>query len=187
MTPCYVCLKLNFHRYTNLLEMGITGLIQELLETCIYCLCVIGTICWHEVITCEHHVSIDQKYFHLNSLTFLGQQLYGWVQYFGFYICVLLPWSYLLVFLLVPSCFYNTVLCWWTVGWSGKLLLCLGLLRIFLICNMYINCKMPSQIQSAHTQFYVCTAYIYTTHCWDFFCILNKTQVYTQHKEYIPL
>lgn len=78
MTTCCVCLQLNFHRYTNLLEMGVTGLIQELLETCIYCVCVIGTICWHEVITCEHHVSLDQKMlFHLNSLTFLGQESYG--------------------------------------------------------------------------------------------------------------
>lgn len=71
--------KLNFHRYTNLLEIGVTGLIQKLLETCIYCLCVIGTIYWHEVFTCEHHVSVDQKtLFHLNSLTFLEQKkLYG--------------------------------------------------------------------------------------------------------------
>lgn len=37
MTTCCVCLKLNLRRYTNLLEMGVTGLIQELLETCIYC------------------------------------------------------------------------------------------------------------------------------------------------------
>jgi len=83
-----VCLQLNLLRYTNLLEMGVTGLIQELLETCIYCSCVIGTICWHEVITCEHHVSIDQKCsFILTASHSLDKSCMAELSTLGFYNC----------------------------------------------------------------------------------------------------
>lgn len=98
-------------------------------------------------------------FFHPNRLTFLGHELYGWVQYFGFYICVLLPQSYLIVFLLGPLfffvCFYITVLCWWTVGFSGKLLLCLGLW--FIVCILIVKCHLKLKLHThSHTQTLMC-------------------------------
>lgn len=148
-----MCLKWNHLRYTNLLDMGITGLIQELLETCIYCLCVIGTICWHEVITCGHHVSINQKCL-FNSLTFLDKSCMAEFSTLGFIS------AYFLHDLTCECSFFNhfvfTLLCF-AGGQSAKvetsylLGLVNNILWFIILYVQYIHCKMPSQIQSAHT------------------------------------
>lgn len=98
-------------------------------------------------------VSTKKCFFILTSSHSLDKKLYGWVQLFGFNICVILPWSYLIVFLFEPFIvFFIPVLYWWTVSLSGKRFSLLGLdeqILWFIICILIVK-NAISNSKSTH-------------------------------------
>lgn len=96
-------------------------------------------------IMCKRNNSLAWSHHLWTSLTktFLASS----VLHFGYFsVYFLHDHDHICVFFFDLFLFKILMHCWW------KLLLCLGLFRIFcdsLYC-LYINCKMPSQIQSAH-------------------------------------
>ena len=165
---------MNFHGYTNLLNKHVKGLIQELLETCKYCLCVIGTIYWHEVIACEHHVSVDQKCSFITTASHSSDKsCTAEFSTLGFlYLCTSAVCEYssldLFVFTFlwrsakVENCFFAWA-CYWEYSVTHNT-----------VCIWIVKCHLKFKVHTEHTLWLVYHINLHKSLLRCFFCTLNQ-------------
>lgn len=131
----------------------------------VYTVCVIGTISWHEVITCEHDVSVDQKCFHQPHIPHKSCTVFISMHFFHEHICFFFPLLFFSFFLV------DTLL-------KEKTASLLELVNNTLIHKSYINYKkMPSQIQSVHVHIMLYVHHVNLQKSllrFFFFCTLNQ-------------